>query len=216
MPAGFQVLTCALDSIKYPCTLMILVRLPSRLMWDIEFCVMSFGLIGAPHSFQKAMNSTLASVLTKFVLVFFDDILVYNNIYEEHLMHLEIVFKLLKQEQWYVKRSKCSFAKRQISYLGYVISSSGVSTCPKKIAAVLKWLVPSSFKELRSFLGLAGYYRKFVKHFGIISRPLTDLLKKNELFIWTSDHDKAFQTLKEALIQAPILAIPDFNKTFYI
>jgi hypothetical protein len=140
------------------------------------------------HSFQKAMNSTLAPLLRKCALVFFDDILIYSQSYEDHVSHLEQVFMLLKQEQWYVKLAKCSFAVRGISYLGYVISAQGVSTSPDKVKAMLDWPVPDSVKALKSFLGLAGYYRKFVKHFGVISRPLTDLLKKNVLFVWTKDH----------------------------
>jgi hypothetical protein len=112
--------------------------------------------------------------------------------------------------------SKCAFATRQIAYLGYTISEQRVSTCPNKVKAVQNWPTPSSVKELRSFLGLAGYYRKFVRHFGVIARPLKDLLKKHSLFVWTSDHDSAFQALKSALTQAPILALLDFFKPFCI
>jgi hypothetical protein len=175
-------------------------------MGHYEFRVMSFGLTGALHTFQKAMNATLAPLLRKCVLVFFDDILVYSQSYDEHLQHLEMVFKLLQQEKWSVKRSKCSFARREISYLGYVISEKGVSTSPAKVQAVLEWPTPSNVKEVRSFLGLAGYYRKFVRHFGIIAKPLTNLLKKHALFVWTADHDTAFQTLKTCLVSAPVLA----------
>jgi hypothetical protein len=107
-----------------------------------EFRVMSFGLIGAPHSFQKAMNSSLAPLLRKCALVFFDDILVYSASYEERISHLDQVFSLLQQHQWKVKLVKCSFAKRQISYLGYVISDKGVSTCPSKVNAVAEWPIP--------------------------------------------------------------------------
>jgi hypothetical protein len=128
------------------------------------------------------MNSTLAPLLRKCVLVFFDDILVYNKTYSDHVLHLEQVFQILQQDQWRVKPSKCAFAKREISYLGYVISERGVTTCPDKIKVVSDWSSPRNVKELRSFLGLAGYYRKFVKHFGIIAKPLTDLLKKHTMF----------------------------------
>jgi hypothetical protein len=179
-------------------------------MGHYEFRVMSFGLTGAPHTFQKAMNSTLAPLLRKCVPVFFDDILVYSISYQEHVSHLAQVFQILQQEQWKVKLSKCAFAKREIAYLGYVISEQGVATCPKKVKAVVKWPQPSCVKELRSFLGLTGYYRKFVKNFGVISRPLTDLLKKNYVFVWISVHDQAFLTLQSALIEAPVLAMPNF------
>jgi hypothetical protein len=147
--------------------------------------------------------------------VFFDDILIYNQSLDEHVVHLQQVLQLLRQEHWQVKMFKCSFATRQISYLGYVISEQGVSTCPDKVKVVSEWLIPC-VKDLRSFLGLAGYYRKFVKNFGVISRPLTDLLKQHTVFVWTTDHGVAFQTLKTTLVQAPILALPDFAKPFHI
>jgi hypothetical protein len=128
-----------------------------------EFRVMSFGLTGAPHSFQKAMNSTLSPFLSKFMLVFFDDILIYSKSYEEHLVHLEQVFMLLQQESWSVKLSKYSFYKQKIAYLGYAISDKGVSTGPKKVQAVADWPKPQNVRKLRGFLGLAGYYKKFGK-----------------------------------------------------
>lgn len=129
---------------------------------QFEFRVMAFGLTGAPGSFQEAMNTTLAPYLRKFVLVFFDDILIYNTSYEEHLIHVKLVFELLMKDHWKIKLSKCIFAQQQIKYLGHIISSAGVATDPSKVAAVAKWPLPSNAKELRGFLGLAGYYRKFV------------------------------------------------------
>jgi hypothetical protein len=123
---------------------------------------------------------------------------------------------VLQKEQWTVKLSKCDFAKREISYLGFVISDNGVFTCPRKIQAVLEWPIPANVKKLRSFLGLARYYRKFVKNFGVIAKPLTELLKKNTLFIWTQDYEVAFQTLKTALVSAPVLALPNFSRPFCI
>jgi hypothetical protein len=179
-----------------------------------EFRVMPFGLTGAPGTFQGAMNDTLAPGLRKFVIVFFDDILVYNTSYEEHLVHLQLVFKWLDRDKWKLKLSKCTFAQRSITYLGHVISAAGVATDPSKVQVIVNWPVPASVKELRSFLGLAGYYRKFVRHFGVLARPLTDLLKKNALFVWTPEHDAAFQALKTAMSIAPVLALPDFSKPF--
>jgi hypothetical protein len=167
----------------------------SKHMWAIMNSELSFGLTDAPHIFQKAMNSTLSPFLRKFVLIFFDDILVYSKSYVEHLDHLEQVFKLLQQEKWTVKLSKCAFAKQEIAYLGYVISSAGVSTCPKKVLAVADWPQPQNVRELRGFLGLAGYYGKFMKNFGILARPLTDLLKKQSIFCWNQEHEVAFQQL---------------------
>lgn len=181
-----------------------------------KFRVMPFGLTGAPGTFQRAMNNTLAPLLRKCALVFFDDILVYSPTMEDHLNHLHQVFQLLDREQWKVKLSKCSFAQRKVAYLGHVVSAEGVATDPLKINAITQWPVPNSVKELRSFLGLAGYYRKFIKHFGVICQPLTALLKKGVLFVWTDAHTTAFQTLKQALAAAPVLALPDFSTSFVV
>lgn len=180
------------------------------------FRVMAFGLSGGPATFQKAMNSSLAPLLRKCVLVFFDDILIYSATYKEHLIHIKLVLDILDKDQWKVKLSKCSFAKQEITYLGHVLSSQGVSTDPKKVVAVVSWPTPRNVKEVRSFLGLARYYRKFVRNFGIICKPLTNLLKKGSLFVWTSDHDQAFEALKQAMSSAPVLALPNFSKTFCI
>jgi hypothetical protein len=177
---------------------------------------MAFGLTGAPRTFQRAMNSTLALRLRKFVLVFFDDILVYSASFQEHLHHLDLVFQWLATDQWRLKLSKCRFAQREIAYLGHVISERGISTDPAKITAISSWPTPASVRALRGFLGLAGYYRKFIRHFGLIAKPLTDLLRKDTMFIWTSVHESAFQSLKAALCSAPVLGIPDFSKTFHI
>ena len=179
-----------------------------------EFKVMAFGLCGAPGTFQGAMNTTLAPLLRKCVLVFFDDILVYSETLEDHWEHLKLVFQLLAKDQWAVKLSKCSFVQQQISYLGHIISSQGVATDPAKVEAVNSWPQPTSVKELRSFLGLAGYNRKFVRHFAVIAKPLTELLKKNVLFVWTPDHTASFQALKQALVTAPVLVMPDFSLPF--
>ena len=122
----------------------------------------------------------------------------------------------LAKDQWKIKLSKCTFAQQEISYLGHVISAKGVSTDPSKVAAVANWPPPATVKELRGFLGPAGYYRKFVKHFGIICKPLTDLLKKHTVFVWTAIHEESFNALKQALCQAPVLALPNFAKPFSI
>lgn len=143
-----------------------------------EYTVMSFGLTGAPGTVQAAMNNTLSSVLRKCALVFFDDILIYSPTLESHMEHLRVVLSLLREHQWQVKLSKCAFAQTQISYLGHIISGAGVATDPSKVQDILNWPVPTNLKMLRGFLGIAGYYRKFVKGFGIISKPLTNLLKK--------------------------------------
>jgi len=145
------------------------------------------------------MDETLRPGLRKFVVVFFNDILVYSRSYEEHLSHLAQVFCWLADDQWCLKLSKCTFAQQSISYLGHVVSAEGISTDPAKVKAIADWPQPANVKALRSFLGLAGYYRKFVRNFGIIAKPLTELLKKDVMFIWTSIHESAFQLLKQAL-----------------
>jgi hypothetical protein len=162
-----------------------------------EYKVMPFGLAGAPATFLGAMNTTLRPLLRKCVVVFFDDILVYSNSLADHMIHLKSVLQLLRQDSWQVKRSKCSFGQQRITYLGHVIDQHGVSSDPDKIAKVASWPTPQNNKDVRSFLGLAGYYRKFVKHFGIVARPLFNLLKKHTPFQWTAETETAFQVLKQ-------------------
>ena len=162
------------------------------------------------------MNVTLKPLLRICVLVFFDDILIYSKTLEEHVEHIRQVFHLLAKDKWLLKRSKCQFARQSIAYLGHVISAEGVATDPSKIQSIHSWPTPTDAKQLRSFLGLAGYYRKFVRHFAILARPLTDLLKKGTMFLWTSVHDGAFTSLKNALVTAPVLALPDFSRPFQI
>lgn len=178
-----------------------------------EFCVVPFGATGAPTTFQGAMNSTLAHLLHRCALVLFDDILIYSSSYAEHLEHLHQVLTLLAHDQWVVKLKKCHFAQQEIRYLGHILSSQGVRTDPDKVSAVQEWPVPTNTRELTGFLGLAGFHRKFVRHFAILAKPLT--LKKNQLFVWTN-HQKAFEALQQALCSAPVLDIPDFSKPFTI
>lgn len=158
------------------------------------------------------MNTVFEPLLHKGVLIFMDDILVYSAALEEHKKQLTEVFQLLHDNNFLLKKSKCLFAQEQLEYLGHVISASGVSTDPAKIKAVQQWPTPTDAKQLRSFLGLAGYYRKFIKNYGPISRPLTDLLKKHTQFMWTPQLQSCFETLKQALVTAPVLTQPDFLK----
>jgi hypothetical protein len=178
-----------------------------------EYVVMPFGLSNAPATFQALMNDIFKDYLQKFILVFYDDILVYSNDVQEHMQHLGIALSILRQHQLAAKRSKCVFGVSHVEYLGHVISAQGVSTYPSKVTAIAEWEIPQSVTQLRSFLGLAGYYHRFVKNFGVICHPLHDLLKKGG-FSWTSIHDSAFHTLQQALIQALVLALPNFSEAF--
>lgn len=146
-------------------------------------------------------------------MFFFDGILIYSATFVDHLVHWQQVLSLLQQDAWFVKLSKCKFAQREISYLGHVISAKGVATNNAKVEDMLSWPTPGNIKEL-SFLGLAGYYRKFVKHFDILAQPLNKLLKMGVMFIWALYHDMAFSTLKMTLSIVPVLAMPNFSKTF--
>ena len=176
---------------------------------------MPFGVTGGPGTFQSAMNATLAPILRKCVLVFLDDILVYSATLEDHLSHLEAVLQLLDQDGWKVKPSKCSFAQRSIAYLGHVISEHGVAVDKQKVDAILSWPVPSSARAVRGFLGLAGYYRRFIRDYGSIAAPLTALLKK-EGFRWNQDAERAFRALQRALTKATVLQLPDFDRDFVV
>ncbi|KAL6180390.1 hypothetical protein ACLB2K_047053 [Fragaria x ananassa] len=180
-----------------------------------EFLVMPFGLTNAPVTFRAVMKEVLREHLRKFTLVFFDDILVYSPFMQEHLKHLELVFEKLRRHCLKIKSSKCVFAVQQVEYLGHVISKRGVLVDPTKIQCVKQWPQPTTLKQLRGYLGLAGYYRKFVKGFGLIPKPLTDMLKKDG-FVWSDSAVEAFEKLKEALMSTPVLAIPDFSKEFAI
>jgi hypothetical protein len=161
------------------------------------------------------MNDVLRAHLRRFVLVFFDDILIYSKSWADHLRHLHAVLTILRQHHLFVKRSKCSFGVDSVGYLGHIISATDVAMDPAKVQAIFDWPRPRSARAVRGFLGLAGYYRKFVHNYGTIAVPLTALLKKDG-FLWTPDAEAAFTALKGAVTTAPVLALPDFTKPFVV
>lgn len=173
----------------------------------------AFGLTNAPASFQSLMNHVFHQQLCKSVLVFFDDILVYSPSWSAHLLHLEEVLQLLRQHCLFAKLSKCSFGLTKVDYLGHTVSGNGVEMDQSKVQAVLDWSSPTSIKQLRGFLGLTGYYRRFIQGYASIALPLTSLLKKDS-FKWDAQADLAFQQLKQAITHAPVLALPDFTQPF--
>ena len=180
-----------------------------------EFLVMPFSLTNAPSTFQALMNDVFKNQLRRFVLVFFDDILVYSATWDEHLRHLKEVLEVLRSHTLHVKLKKCSFGQTKVHYLGHIISQEGVLVDPEKISAMVQWPIPRSPKAMRGFLGLTGYYRKFIQDYGKIAAPLTNMLKKNS-FKWNTKAEEAFQRLKEAMTQAPVLALPDFTRQFVV
>ncbi|MDN4191041.1 hypothetical protein DDA71_12030, partial [Bifidobacterium longum subsp. longum] len=181
-----------------------------------EFLVMPFGLTNAPAAFMDLMNRVFQPYLDQFVVVFIDDILVYSRNRNEHEEHLRVVLQILRERKLYAKFSKCEFWLDRVGFLGHVISGDGVSVDPTKIEAILNWNRPTSVSEVRSFLGLAGYYRRFVEGFSLIAAPLTRLTRKSVKFEWTDEYEQSFQELKKRLTTAPVLVIPSTDEGFVI
>jgi hypothetical protein len=174
---------------------------------------MSFGLTNAPAYFMYLMNKVFMEYLDKFVVVFINDILVYSRSEEEHL-HLAL--QKLRENRLYAKLSKCEFSMKQVAFLGHVISKGGIFVDPSKVQDVLSWNAPTSVSDIRSFVRLAGYYQRYIEGFSKISKPTTELLKKDKKFEWTSACEASFQELKKRLTTTPILVMPDIEKSFSI
>ncbi|XP_074293015.1 uncharacterized protein LOC141619902 [Silene latifolia] len=180
-----------------------------------EWTVMPFGLTNAPSTFMRLMNEVLKAFLGKFVVVYLDDILVYSRNLQKHLEHLRMVFETLREQKLYGKREKCSFLEEKILFLGYVVSGDGVEVDQSKVDAIRTWPSPCSVTEVRSFLGLASFYRRFIHNFSTIASPMTECLKKGT-FMWGEAAQASFELLKERLSQAPILALPNFSQPFEV
>ena len=145
---------------------------------------MAFGLTNAPAYFMSMMNKVFMDFLDKFMVVFIDDILIYSKDEEEHKQHLRAVLERLRSHQLYAKFSKCKFWLKEVGFLGHILSEKGIAVDPSKVTTVLNWRTPATVTEVRSFLGLAGYYRRFIEGFSKIAKPMTELLKKNQKFVW--------------------------------
>jgi len=181
-----------------------------------EFNIMPFGLKNAPALFQRLMNYVLQDYLDDFVAVYIDDIIIYSKTFEEHLEHLRKVFTKLKEANLMIKLSKCRFCEPEIIFLGHKVGKYGLRPDPEKVQKIKDFPTPTNVKTLQSALGLFSYYRRFVKDFSKIAKPMTSLLRKDVPFIWTQKQQKSFEILKSKLMEAPILQYPNFEKPFII
>ncbi|KAJ0521711.1 putative nucleotidyltransferase, Ribonuclease H [Helianthus annuus] len=181
-----------------------------------EFLVMPFGLTNAPAVFMDLMNRVCKPYLDKFVIVFIDDILIYSKSQEEHEQHLRLILELLRKKQLYAKFSKCDFWLREVHFLGHVVNKDGIHVDLSKVESIKNWPAPCTPIEIRQFLGLAGYYRRFIKDFPKIAQPLTSLTQKGVTYRWGDAQESAFQHLKDRLCSAPILSLPEGTDDFVV
>ena len=181
-----------------------------------QFERMPFGLANAPATFQRMMTHVLASLGYEYVLVYLDDVLVHSKTFSDHLVHLEAVLGCIQRANLSVKLRKCAFAQLRTKYLGHVISGEGIAPDPEKVAAVVEMTPPTSVTGVRSFVGFVSYYRRFIKDFATIARPLTNLTRKSVPFVWSAECQDAFEQLRDSLVQAPIMGAPDFSRPFVV
>jgi hypothetical protein len=181
-----------------------------------EFLVMPFGLCNAPSTFMKLMNEVLRPLLDKCVIVFIDDILIYSSSEEQHYRDVSAVFNVLRQHKLYIKLSKCSFFKAEVEFLGHIVGHSTIKMSKDKLDTIMTWPSPKSVTEVRSFLGLCNYYRKFIQGFSQVAAPLTDLLKDGREIVWSKAEQVAFDRLKRAMSTAPVLKLPDHSKPWLL
>ena len=181
-----------------------------------EWLVVPFGLTNAPSVFMQLMQEVLAPFLDQFVIVYLDDILVYSANLDDHIKHVNQVLQTLRAKQLFAKQSKCSLFQSRIDFLGYVISSQGIAMEQNKVQQILNWPPPATVKQIRQFLGLAGFYRQFINNFSGVASPLSSLMKTNTPFVWTSECDKAFNQLKQCISSEPVLMLPREREPFTI
>jgi hypothetical protein len=179
-----------------------------------KYLVMSFGFTNAPAHFMYLMNSVFMPELDKFVVVFIDDIWIYSKSDEEHARHLHVILQRLWDHQLYAKFTKCAFWLKEVPFLGHIISAKETAVDPSKVHEVLDWKFPRSITQIRSFLGLAGYYHRFIPNFSKITNPMTKLLEKEEKFEWSPQYEEAFLTLKKLLTTVLVLAQPNIENLF--
>eukprot|EP00253_Pinus_taeda_P014293 PITA_14293 len=201
------------------------VRVVEQDAWNIafktkqgsyEWLVMPFGFTNAPATFMRLMNDVLKPFLDDFVIVYLDDILIFIKMWEEHLKHVKQTLDVLKREKLHVKLSKCEFGKTSLNYLGHIVGGGELKIYPSKVAVIVNWPKPKSATEVRSFLGAAQYWRKFISNFSLIAAPLHALTRLKKVFHWGNKQQKAFDTLKEKISTLPVLALPDLQRPFGI
>ena len=180
-----------------------------------EWLVMPFGLTNAPSTFIRVMTQVLRPFIGRFVVVYFDDILIYSRSNEDHEEHLRLVMRTLRAEKFYINLKKCTFMSPSVVFLGFIVSSKVVETNPKKIKAIVDWPLPTNIHEVRSFHVMATFYRHFIRNFSSIMTPITECTKPGA-FIWTKATNKAFEEIKSKMVNPPILPLLDFEKVFEV
>lgn len=183
-----------------------------------EWLVMPFGLTNAPSTFQRLMNEVLVEFIGKFVIVYLDDILIFSRSKEDHLKHVELVLKKLKEAKLKINLEKCEFCKIELVYLGFVISQGCLKMDPSNVDVIFNWQNPQSIGDVRSFHGMASFYRKFVRNFSHVCAPILNTINRGMKcnFKWTEEANKGFELLKTKIVELPTLRLPDFNQLFTI
>jgi len=183
---------------------------------NYQFKVMPFGLCNAPGTFQREMNRIFLPLIGKCMFIYIDDLIIFSSSLNTHITDLQRVFEIIKENGLKINLEKCNFFKESVELLGHTVTIEGISPIPEKTKVIVEWLPPTNVKQLQSFLGSVGYYRKFIANFASLAKPLFILLKKGNEFLWGNEQQESFEELKKRLITAPILVMPDYNKQFLI